>query len=555
MKVNHIWLLLHMFSTSQIKTATLLLAVSVSCVGSLNAQIFLHSYAIVVGITTYASPSWPDLPSGRPDGESVAKRLTAEGYIVTPFYDDRATKHAIMTEFERLSKLVGAEDRVLIFIATHGTNRPTNAGTRGYIVPFGATDYASMISDAELKDGSSLLQAARHQLFIIDACYGGLILTREGGVPADTPNYIAEVSKRVTRDVITAGGAGQTVVDNGPDGHSVFTNALLRGLGGEADLNKDGFITFAELESFLLPLATNAYQTPATGVLPGHAGGEYVFVSPGVRSEPEVQETASAPNSLTLRKGVTDPVEQAKELLTKSRFADAIPLLRSSASGGDIEAQDYLGRVFYNGWGVTRNLNEAKRWFEMAAGGGSAEAKAYLGLMYSRGTTGGIPDYAKARKLYEEAAAVGNTDAMNRLGILYEHGHDATPKNYVKAEDLFLQSAALGNVHAMVNLGSLYERGPGNMPKEYDKAMQWYKKAADTGYSAAMIRVGKLYDDGLGVEESDTIAAEWYQKAAAAGDSNAMVILAKAEPDYDKSVQWWKRAASLGNTTAIDHFN
>jgi uncharacterized caspase-like protein len=105
------------------------------------------------------------------------------------------------------------------------------------------------------------------------------MVTRSGGVSPDVPGYLDEVTRRIAREIITAGGGDQQVLDTGPNGHSVFTSALLQGLEGDADLDRDGFITFAELEAYVKPLASNAYQTPATGVLPGHEGGEYVFVS------------------------------------------------------------------------------------------------------------------------------------------------------------------------------------------------------------------------------------------------------------------------------------
>jgi tetratricopeptide (TPR) repeat protein len=78
--------------------------------------------------------------------------------------------------------------------------------------------------------------------------------------------------------MLTAGGANEEVADNGPNGHSVFTWTVLQGLEGRADLNSDGFITAAELASYVGPsVSALSRQTPAFGNLPGTEGGEFIF--------------------------------------------------------------------------------------------------------------------------------------------------------------------------------------------------------------------------------------------------------------------------------------
>jgi formylglycine-generating enzyme required for sulfatase activity len=105
--------------------------------------------------------------------------------------------------------------------------------------------------------------------------------TKAGGVDPNTPNYLKEITRRKARQIITAGGKDQIVLDGGPYGHSVFTGSILEAIKeGLADFNGDGYITYAELVSYLVPAATNPYQTPAPAYLPGHGSGEFVFRSP-----------------------------------------------------------------------------------------------------------------------------------------------------------------------------------------------------------------------------------------------------------------------------------
>jgi hypothetical protein len=99
------------------------------------------------------------------------------------------------------------------------------------------------------------------------------------------PGYLEEVTRRPARQIITAGGKNQQVADGGPRGHSVFTGYLLEALEDSlGDLNGDGYITFSELNAYLVPRATSTLQTPAVGYLPAHGLGEFTFRSP--RGEP-----------------------------------------------------------------------------------------------------------------------------------------------------------------------------------------------------------------------------------------------------------------------------
>jgi tetratricopeptide (TPR) repeat protein len=128
---------------------------------------------------------------------------------------------------------------------------------------------------------------ARHVFLITDACYSGLALTRGGG-----RQYLQEVTERMARHVLTAGGADEAVADNGPNGHSIFTWTLLQGLEGKGDLNGDGFIIASELAAYVGPLVSSlSRQTPAFGNLPGSEGGEFVFE---LQPETEFLSTQSA---------------------------------------------------------------------------------------------------------------------------------------------------------------------------------------------------------------------------------------------------------------------
>ena len=248
-----------------------------------SAQYFGHSYAIVVGIDHYAAAKWPTLHYAVKDARAMESFLQSQGFSVTPLYETRATKQAILAAMEdTLAPQLQPRDRVLVFFAGHGKTETLGGEKRGYIVPYDGDRNSSLISMEELREQSSVMGNARHELFIMDSCYGGLLaLTRDSVVDPHMPHYLQAVTDRISRQVLTAGGENQEVVDGGPKGHSVFVDALLEGLqDGLADTSGDGYITFNQLVAYVTERSANAYQTPSNGVLPGNQGGEFLFKSP-----------------------------------------------------------------------------------------------------------------------------------------------------------------------------------------------------------------------------------------------------------------------------------
>src|SRR6185369_17066970 len=176
---------------------------------------------------------------------------------------------------------INKDDRVFVFFAGHGATRKLPSGKElGYIVPVDASSdvsQAKAISMTQLQEFCELIPA-KHLYFIVDSCYSGLALTRSGGASSKTANYLEEITKRMARQILTAGGADQQVQDNGPGGHSIFTWTLLQGLQGLADTDGNGAITASELGAYISPIVSSvSHQTPAFGNLAGSEGGEFIF--------------------------------------------------------------------------------------------------------------------------------------------------------------------------------------------------------------------------------------------------------------------------------------
>jgi formylglycine-generating enzyme required for sulfatase activity len=315
-----------------------------------QAEFYENSYALVIGINKYPSTKWQNLKYAIGDAQGMAKFLEDQKFKVFTLYDQQATKTAIIAKMEDfLAPRVKKNDRILFFFAGHGHTEFLGGQDWGYIVPYdGGDSRATYISMEEIRTLSDKMGTAKHQLYIMDACYGGLLGTKAGGVDPNIPNYLGEITRRKAKQIITAGGKDQTVLDGGPYGHSVFTGNLLEALmEGFADINGDGWITFAEMVAYLVPKASNAYQTPAPGLLPGHGLGEFVFRSPkGVK---KVIAEKPAPAD-TIPRSVKEAYTSVSPVISKEEYTNSIGMkfmliqAGSFTMGSQISPNEVAGR-------------------------------------------------------------------------------------------------------------------------------------------------------------------------------------------------------------------
>ena len=251
-----------------------------------RSDIYDDSWALLIGINEYKTVT-PNLNYAVDDAQDLKELLVAQfGFSenkVTILKNQEATKYNIEKELGKLRRKTKENDRVLIFFAGHGqTYELPEGGEMGFLLPYDSDVedlYLSSIPMTDLKQQANTFKA-KHVLFMVDACYGGLSAVGSRSLDIETPNYIERISKDKSRQVITAGGKGEEVVEKGEWGHSAFTMNLLRGLKGRADYNADGAITTNELYMFLKETVTqdSGYeQTPQTGRYTSHEG-EFVFI-------------------------------------------------------------------------------------------------------------------------------------------------------------------------------------------------------------------------------------------------------------------------------------
>ena len=160
--------------------------------------------------------------------------------------------------------------------------------------------------------------------------------------------------------------------------------------------------------------------------------------------------------------------------------------LSKKALAGDTKAQLRMGLAFEFGQGVVKNLDQAMRWYRMAADRGDPVAQADLGYLYEIGGNG--------------------------------------PENPVESAKWYLRAAISGLARAKFNLGVLYLEGKG-VERSDEEAAHWIGEAADDGCPSAIVALSYLYEYGKGVSLDPGKALELRRKVAKKIDPNLCMRL------------------------------
>ena len=256
-------------------------------------DIYSQSWGLIIGINKYENVE--PLTYAVNDAVAVREMLIENyGFVdenITMITDEDATKENILDGFSGILEKAGEKDRVIVFYAGHGeTYKLPNGGDMGYLIPVDGNVenlYRSSIPMKSVYDIADM-SYAKHILYLVDACYGGLTLSTRGLKKDNTPTYIKKMTNERGRMVITAGGKDEQVIEKPEWGHSAFTRNLLKGLGdGLADENADGIITGDELGGFIrnrVVVDVDGAHTPQKGRI-GSEMGEFVFISETLTTE------------------------------------------------------------------------------------------------------------------------------------------------------------------------------------------------------------------------------------------------------------------------------
>lgn len=245
------------------------------------------NHALLIGIAQYRHGEWQNLDNAINDINRFEEILVGNYRFPRENIHKlkNATRLEILNSLERLAEEAGQSSNVLIYYAGHGYfERETG---KGYWVP---SDGASPDSKSQFIDSETVLRKTEqipgtHTLLIADSCFSGDLINKSRTSIIPPNRYFLSLTKKPSRQIISAGGL-ETVFDKGEAGdHSVFAEALF----GILDTPRKTPLSASELALLLRKDIKNRgqQQTPAYGRFAGlrDKNGEFFFIrkdqSPG----------------------------------------------------------------------------------------------------------------------------------------------------------------------------------------------------------------------------------------------------------------------------------
>ena len=263
---------------------------------------YADSWALLIGINEYQFEK--PLHYAVADAEEMQRLLVGKlGFPkqnIDILLDDNATLNGIKRSMQKLAEKTSKNDRVLIYFAGHGmTQALPSGGEEGYLIPINGKSsdlFSTSIPMSEMQRLSKMTPA-KDMLFLMDACYSGLMGVGSRGLDLDanTPNYLKKISAGGSRTIITAGKKGEIAQERAEWGHSPFVKNIKSGLEkGMADSDGNGYITDRELGNYLtyqVTADTDGKQTPIISHFTTDQG-QFVFIIEDV----DAQSGRLAPN-------------------------------------------------------------------------------------------------------------------------------------------------------------------------------------------------------------------------------------------------------------------
>jgi len=502
-------------------------------------------YAVVIGVSRYASPKIPQLNYSDKDARDFAQFLQNQERLFRHSYvnillNEQATSVSVKKQLVYGLKKAGKDDTVVLFLSGHGADDPQNPGEYFFITHDADPDNleATSLNLTEMKFMKRL--DTRRVVLIADTCHaGGFSMHGAKAIEASFRRLMSQFKESEGKVILTSCRPHEISMEKPGLNNSVFTHFLLEGLRGSADANGDGIVSLQEVYEFVYQKAkdeTGGIQHPQ---LDGRIAGVFpLSLSAGYR-------TAATSRPLSPTPSRSEPGHE-----------NELAALMQSAEKGDADAQFLLGMIYRQGrLGLPRNQSAALKWLEKAAQGGHAEARAMLASIRVPSSTAAsaLGDAAPAasplppslrsadsyvRNLWRRANQ-GETAAQYVLAFKFEHG-GGVARNLEEAIRWYKAAAAQGDsdaAHALRRLranepyalqgsGVVSSSSPPPLTTPAtasgDSYVQNLRRRANSGEATAQYILGYRYEHGgQGISRDRNEAIRWYKAAAAQGDSDA----------------------------------
>ena len=238
--------------------------------------------------------------------------------------------------------------------------------------------------------------------------------------------------------------------------------------------------------------------------------------------------------TLLMTTTVSAGLPEALMSLNYKQYPNALAEFQELAEQGNVSALYYLGRMYQNGWGVSRNIPQAVAYFQAADKAYYLPAAAQLGKIWLYGAPGVVANPQRAIGLLKKSALAGDSEAAFELGnaAISGLGEEA---DFNHAFGFYSIAAAKGNKKAQFQISQMYLVGRG-IPQNYQKAMLWLSRSAHQGYVKAQIELANLTEKNPKLKNLGEAYA-WNSIIAAYNSDSIGAVAAKKRDELAKKIK------------------
>ena len=175
------------------------------------------------------------------------------------------------------------------------------------------------------------------------------------------------------------------------------------------------------------------------------------------------------------------PFEAGLSALERAHYSTAMRAWLKLANQGAAEAQNNVGHLYEQGFGVSQNYTEAMNWYRRSADQGLAEAQHNMGMLYYHGY-GVAENQRAAAKWFKRAALQELVDSEYMLGLAYHEGK-GVELNYQLAKYWFKKGALKAYGNAQFMYAFMLQAGAAEKPKPFE-ALVWSEVARLNGQAS-----------------------------------------------------------------------
>jgi WD40 repeat protein len=229
-------------------------------------------YLLSIGVSKYQQSGY-SLDYAHKDAEGIASILKRQsGKLYKKIHkqvltDHNATQDDILDGLDWILKESTQKDLSVIFVAGHGLK--DDRGNYYFLPHDGDPEKLRRTGVRWIEFQDVLSSLPSKVIFLVDTCHSGSATGKRRGVD-DITDSLRELVNTESGVVVMTASTGKESSQERPEwGHGAFTKALIEGLEGKADYDRDNTVDIKEIDLFItkrVKALTNGSQHPTTEI-------------------------------------------------------------------------------------------------------------------------------------------------------------------------------------------------------------------------------------------------------------------------------------------------